>query len=285
MNKTAALAGLCLLLLAGAAPATPLLGSAQRFAILAHEAVSNGHAAPNPSTRIYGDLGVSPGSAVSGFYPDGTVSGGSIHVNDGVAIAALADAQTAYTTLAGLPADVNLSGHVLGSAGYTLLTPGVYRFDSEAQLNGALLLDFLGDPDARFVFQIASMFTAASGSSVTALNAGPGSGIFWQVGSSATLGADSDLAGNILALASVSFDARARLLCGRAFGLNGAVTLIDNLVSRDCLAEDFGSGRDDGGSGGFGGDAAPVALPEPAGLALLGLALLALGGRRSVSVR
>jgi hypothetical protein len=110
-----------------------MLGSAQSFAVLGHEAVTNGHSAPNLPTQIYGDLGVTPGTSVTGFYPDGTVSGGTIHINDGAAQLALADATTAYNTLAGLPYVYDYTGVVLGSAGYNTLTPGVYHFDTSTQ--------------------------------------------------------------------------------------------------------------------------------------------------------
>jgi len=72
--------------------AAPILASAQSFAVLGHETVTNGHSAPNPTTQVYGNLGVTPGTSVTGFNPDGTVSGGAIHINDGVAQLALADA-------------------------------------------------------------------------------------------------------------------------------------------------------------------------------------------------
>ena len=125
--------------LASAQPATPILGSAQSFAVLGHETVTNAHVDDNPSTQVYGNLGVTPGTSVTGFYPDGTVSGGTIHINDGVAQLALADANTAYTTLAGLPFTSDLTGQDLG--GLTL-TPGVYFFDTTAALTGALTLNF-----------------------------------------------------------------------------------------------------------------------------------------------
>ena len=241
--------------------AVPILGSAQSFAVLGHETVTNGHSAPNPTTQIYGNLGVTPGSSVTGFFPDGTVSGGTIHINDGVAQLALADATTAYNTLAGLPFTYDYTGFVLGSAGYTTLTPGVYRFSNSAQLTGALTLDFQGDLDADFIFQIGSILTTGSASSVSVINGGSGNGVYWQVGSSATLGTDTSFAGNILALASVSLDPRAQILCGRAFALTGAVTLVDNLISNNCTAENFGSGNSDSGSDGFSGGSSTTPTP------------------------
>ncbi len=255
-------AALALLLYPQLVSATPILGSAQSFAVLGHETVTNGHSDPNETTQIYGNLGVTSGTSVTGFYPDGTVSGGTIHINDGVAQLALADATTAYNTLAGLPFTYDYTGVVLGSAGYTTLTPGVYHFTSSAQLTGELTLDFQGIANAEFIFQIGSTLTTASSSSVNIINGDLTDGVYWQVGSSATLGTDTVFAGNIIALASVGLDPRADILCGRTIALTGAVTLTDNLISNNNTAEDFGSGRSDFGSYGFsGGNADPV--PEP----------------------
>lgn len=260
-----------------------LLGSAQSFAVLSHEAVTNGHSDPNPTTKIYGNLGVTPGTSVTGFYPDGTVSGGTIHNNDYVAQLALVDVTTAYNTLAGLPFVYDYTGVVLGSTGYTTLTPGVYHFDSSAQLTGALTLDFQGNPDANFIFQIGSTLTTASNSSVSVINGGALSGVYWQIGSSATLGTDTTFAGNLLALVSVGLDPRAEILCGRAFALTGAVTMTDNVISNNNTLEDFGSGRPDFGSYGFSGDISVVPLPGALLLACSGLGTAFAFGRKFFS--
>jgi type VI secretion system secreted protein VgrG len=250
------------------ASAAPFLGSAQSFAVLGHETVTNGHNAPNETTKIFGDLGVTPGALVTGFFPGGTVSGGTIHINDGLAQLPLADATTAYNFLAGSPASFNYTGIVLGSAGYNVLTPGTYHFANSAQLTGTLTLDFQSNPNAEFIFQIGSTLTTAGSSSINVINGNALSSVYWQVGSSATLGPDTSFAGNILALASISLNSRAEILCGRAFALTGAVTMTDNLISNNCTAENFGKGDVDHGSLGFSGGNGN-SVPEPATLMLM----------------
>src|ERR1051326_199870 len=176
------------LLTAGAyADSVSLLGTAGSFAVLAGSQSTN----TGPST-IRGTLGVSPGSAVTGF-PPGIVIGGTMHAADAVALQAQSDLVTAYDIFAGMGAPTVLTGQDLG--GMTL-TPGVYFFATSAQLTGALTLDAQGSANAQFVFQIGSTLTSASNSSVLFINGGRGDQLFWQVGSSATLGTTTAFAGN-----------------------------------------------------------------------------------------
>jgi Ice-binding-like/Putative Ig domain/IPTL-CTERM motif len=203
------------------AQAAPPLGQAGTFAVLGASTVTS-----TGPTAIVGDLGVSPGSAVTGF-PPGTVTGGTIHLNDAVAQQAQSDATIAYGVLAGEAFNTDLTGQDLG--GMTL-TSGVYRFASSAQLTGTLALDAQGNVDAVFVFQIGSSLTTASNSSVLVINGGSQCNVFWQVGSSATLGTGTAFAGNILALASVTLTTGASL-SGRALAQTGAVTLDSNGVA------------------------------------------------------
>jgi len=162
---------------------------------------------------------------------------------------------------------MDLTGQDLGTIG--VLTPGIYRFSSIAQLTGALTLDFAGHPERPFVFQIGTSLTTASASNLTILNGASNSAVYWLIGSSATLGTGTTFAGNILANASITLNTTARILCGRAIALTGAVTMDTNTISNDCShGGDFGSGRSDFGSRGFSGvDVAGI--PEPATWSML----------------
>lgn len=198
------------------------LGTAQSFGVLGGSTVTN-----TGATTVNGNVGVSPGTAVTGF-PPGVVIGGAIHNNDAVAVQAQNDLTTAYDDIAGTPCTVDLTGQNLG--GLTL-TPGVYCFTSSAQLTGALTLDALGNPNALFLFKIGSTLTTASGSTVTVINGGSSCNrVFWQVGSSATLGTGTSFAGDILALTSITLTTGANT-SGRLLARNGAVTLDTNNVN------------------------------------------------------
>jgi type VI secretion system secreted protein VgrG len=186
------------------------------------------------ASAVTGDLGISPNGAASitGYpVPPCTVTG-AIHAADGVALQAQTDLVTAYDTLASLPCNTNLTGQDLGTVG--VLTPGVYCFDTSAQLTGALVLDAQGRPNAVFVFQIGSTLTTAPGATVSLINGGSACGVSWQVGSSATLDTTTTLLGNIVALASITANLGANVT-GRALARTGAVTLSGN-VNNACAA-------------------------------------------------
>ncbi len=200
------------------------LGTSQSFAVLGGSTVTN-----TGASAINGNVGVSPGSSVTGF-PPGIVAGGTIHAADATALQAQSDLTTAYNAVAGTACGVDLTGQDLG--GLTL-TPGVYCFTSSAGLTGTLTLDMQGNPAAVFLFKIGSTLTTASGSSVVLINTGGSTcpqNLYWQVGSSATLGTGSTFVGNILALTSITLTTGAKLT-GRALARNGAVTLDTNVVS------------------------------------------------------
>jgi hypothetical protein len=277
------------------APSTGLagpsqLGSAQDFAILGHETVTN-----TGPTILYEDLGLSPGTSITGFFGTtanegpGLVTGGVVHQTDATAALALADATAAKTNLGLLGPGTLLPADLVGLTIY----PGAYTVPAgTTNLSGTLTLDGLGNANAQWVFQMPSTLITSSGSVVNVTNTGAGAGVYWNVVSSATLGSSSVFAGNIIALASIDFGSTADILCGRAFALTGSVTMINNLVSNNNTGQDFheisGYGvRSDFGSYGFsGGTAGPVAVPVPGALLLVGSGLgsLLAFGRRFFSV-
>jgi hypothetical protein len=242
MTRLSAIAFLAAIVFSvSAASAQSPLGAAQSFAVLGASTVTN-----TGATVITGDVGVSPGTALTGFLQPplnvivgpGTVTPGeglvygTIHAGDAIAAAAHSDAFSAYAGLVALDCDVNLSGQDLGTLAAPL-TPGVYCFDSSAQLTGILTLDAQNDPNALFVFQIGSTLTTASYSSVEVINGGQGcmgSDVFWQVGTSATLGTYTEFAGHILALISITVTTGVNV-SGSVIALTGAVTMDTNTIS------------------------------------------------------
>jgi hypothetical protein len=193
-----------------------LLGTAANFAVLGASTIT-----VTGVTSLIGDVGVSPGSAIAGTF----TTTGTIHLADAVAAQAQADLAIAYDALVAMTPSTDLTGMDLG--GLTL-SPGVYHFNTSAQLTGPLplILDTQGDPHAVFVFQIGSTLTtaAAVGSAVVTMN-GPSDQIYWQVGTSATIGVGTEFVGNILAQVSITLATGASISSGRALARTGAVTL------------------------------------------------------------
>ncbi|MBL0029567.1 MAG: DUF3494 domain-containing protein [Rhodanobacteraceae bacterium] len=204
-----------------AAAQTVDLGTAGGFAVLGASAVTN-----TGPTIVNGDLGISPNNAssVTGF-PPGIING-STHFADALALSAQNDTTTAYNTLAGRACNATISADLGGST----LVPGVYCSASTMGLTGTLTLDAQNDPDAVFIFKIGSTLTTASASNVQVINGGQHCNVFWQVGSSATLGTGSSFIGNILALASITLTTGSSA-SGHLLARTGAVTLDDGLVS------------------------------------------------------
>ncbi|GCD89220.1 hypothetical protein NLS1_12260 [Nocardioides sp. LS1] len=206
---------------AHAADATVGLGTASSYAVLAGSDVTN-----TGATTISGDLGVSPGTAVTGF-PPGIVTNGATHAADAVALQAKDDLTTAYDDAAGRSTTTDLTGTDLG--GQTL-APGVYEDTSDMQLTGTLTLDAQGDPDAVFVLKAGSTLVTASGAGVQLINGASPCRVFWQVGSSATLGTGTQLVGTVMALTSATLQTGATVQ-GRILARNGAVTLDTNDIT------------------------------------------------------
>jgi uncharacterized repeat protein (TIGR01451 family) len=196
------------------------LGTAASFAVLAGSTVTN-----TGATTLKGDLGLSPGTSVTGF-PPGQVNG-STHVADTVAAAAQTDLTAAYNDAAARP----VTATVPVELGGTTLTPGVYASAAGTfGITGTLTLDAQGDPNAVFIFQAASTLITAAASNVTLINGAQASNVFWVVGSSATLGTNSTLQGSVIALASITVTTGTSI-DGRALARNGAITLDSNTIT------------------------------------------------------
>lgn len=216
------------------------LGSADNFAVLAGTAITN-----VPTSAITGDVGLSPagGSSYTGltaaqvtgtiYAVDGAGPAGSVN-NPALLTTAKADLTAAYLDAAGQ----TTTGVISADLGGQTLTPGVYE-DNDApdslSLTGTLTLDAQGDPNAVFIFKSGSTLTTAASSNIVLANGAQACNVFWQVTSSATLGANSTFRGNILALTSITLTTGATV-DGRILARNGAVTLDSNTVSRAACA-------------------------------------------------
>ena len=206
----------------------PRLGTAGNYSVMAATAITN-----TGPTVVNGNLAISPSgsSSVTGFLP-GVVTG-QMDMANANAVLAQTDLVTAYNDAAAEITTVNLTGTDLG--GLTL-TPGVYTFDSSAQLTGTLTLDGQGSTNAVFIFQIGSTLTTASASHVELINGAGGCAVYWQVASSATLGTTTDFQGTIMAMTSITMTTGATIGVGgignggRALAREGALTLDTNVI-------------------------------------------------------
>jgi hypothetical protein len=238
--KTAFLAGLLTTLATAcgsgnSSPAVPGFGSAStivpatarvdlrtavRFAILAGSTITN-----TGPTKIVGDVGISPGSAMTGF-PPGVIHG-HVYVDDSVAQQAKLDLTTAYNDAMGRTLNpIKVAGNIGGETLY----PGLYKSTSSLSISsGDLTLDGRGHPGAVFIFQIASKFTMTTGRSVILTNGAQARNVFWATGTSATFGTGCSFYGNLLAHQSISM-ATGTVMVGRALARVGAVTLQKNTI-------------------------------------------------------
>jgi Ice-binding-like len=201
------------------------LGTADSFAVLAGSTITN-----TGSTTIRGDVGLHPGTAVTGW-SSVTQTGGTLHIADGVASQAKVDLVTAYHDAAGRSPATRIATEL----GTQLLQAGVYDSASGTfGITGTVTLDGAGDPAAVFIFQMKTTLITATDSSVALINGANACNVFWQVGSSATLGTRTSFAGTVMALASISLG-NGVVVDGRTLARNGAVTLIGDTITRsDC---------------------------------------------------
>ena len=195
-------------------PVVPSLGALSNFVVLAGTSVT----ASGASTMI-GDVGVSPGATIT--IPVGQPTGGTSHANDAAAANAQLAATALYDALVALTPTADLTGQNLGSR---TLTPGVYHFGVTAPMSGVCTLDGQGDPNAKFVFQVVTTLDVAGSASVALINGAQAKNVFWQVGSTATIGGVAVFKGTIIALTSITMGT-ASSLSGRAIGRTGTVTL------------------------------------------------------------
>jgi hypothetical protein len=213
-----------------AAPATVGLGTAASFSVLGGSTVTN-----TGPTTMFGDLGLSPGSSVTGA-PHVL---GATHVDDAVAIGAKNSLTTAYDDAASRPTN--------GSAGTDLagqtFTPGVRNASSSLLLSsGSVTLDAQGDPNAVFIFQIGSTLITGSNTSVSLINGAQACNVFWQVGSSATLGTGTRFVGTVMASATITANTAATIH-GRLLAQTGAVNLDTNTITTsNCASSTTGVG-------------------------------------------
>jgi hypothetical protein len=212
---------------AAIAPTVPLATSAN-YAVLGASTVTN-----TGNSTLDGSLGLSPGTSITGFPPGLVLAPGKTDQTNAAAGRAQSDLTAAYVNAAGRPLDANTKADLANLK----LGAGVYAGPSRSalRLNGPLVLDGAGDRTSVFIFQTDSTLTTGSGSTVTLINGAQECNVFWQVGSSATLGTDSVFTGNILALTSITVT-NSVTVHGRALARNGAVTLDNDTFTKPTCA-------------------------------------------------
>ncbi len=210
---------------AAAAVTTVPLGSAASFAVLGGSGITN-----TGPTTVHGDLGTYPTTSITGAGPLTVI--GTNHHGDAVTQSAKTDLVAAYDTAAG----EGPTSPIVADLGGQTLTPGVYNSGSSIGLTGVLTLNGGGNPNSVWVFQAGSKLTTASASSVVLVNGAKSCHVYWQIGSSATLGTGSTFRGTILALTSITVTTGVTVH-GRVLARNGAVTLdTDTITNSKCAA-------------------------------------------------
>ena len=218
------------------------MGAASSFAVLGTASITN----TGPS-RIDGDIGLYPGTSVTGFPPGAQVNGVQ-HINDQPAANAIAAALSAYNTIATFQGQ-DLTGQDLGGK---VLGPGTYSFTSSAQLTGPLTLLSSSSTNRTWFFKVGTALTTASGSAVLLQGTAQACNVFWQIGSSATIGTATQFAGTVLAGNSITMVTAARSN-GGLFALDGSVTLDTNQVNiATCPASSTSSSSSSTAGGGGG---------------------------------
>lgn len=201
------------------------LGTADSFVVLAGSGITN-----TGPTTLNGDMGTYPTTTITGTSL--ITINGTNHAGDGVTQSAKTDLVTAYNSAAGQTPETTVSGDLGGRT----FVSGVYTSTSSIGLTGALTLDAANDTTAVFIFKAGSTLTTASGSTVNLINGAQSCNVFWQVGSSATLGTGSTFRGNIIALTSITLTTGVTVN-GRVLARNGAVTMDTNTVTKPvCVA-------------------------------------------------
>jgi hypothetical protein len=198
---------------------TPVgLGGARTFAVLAGSGITN-----TGPTTITGNVGTFPNTAITGA---GSITvTGTNHDGDTVTQLAKTSLVTAYNTAAAEGPTTAIAADLAGRT----LKAGIYHSASSIGLSGTLTLDGASDPNSLFVFQAGSTLITSSGSNVRFINGANPCNVYWQVGSSATLGTNSNFGGTILALTSISLKTGATV-DGRVLARNGAVTMDRNTI-------------------------------------------------------